>query len=590
MRWIHILILLSCFAKITYGQNWKLVWSDEFEGSELNLKNWNYETGNGEGGWGTGQMDYCTDRPENVKVSKGRLKLGITKEDLGGFHYTAGRINSKNKVTAKYGRIEARIKIPAGRGIGAAFWMLPQDERFGWWPRSGEIDILETNGHEIHRNYGTVHYMLSEQRKYTGHDIISNHDLSKEFHVYAIEWDERVMNWYLDDSLYHTFSIAEAIDGRTPFNERFFFILSTGVGSDFSGKQIDDKLLPQSMEVDYVRVYKRVYNPLLKRVISNESGTQLELHFSEHVKPLLAPLSFKINGDFTGNITSVQHKYRENNVLVVNLSSVISSGAYSVSLSQGAVKSSEDQVSIAVDSFPVVNTTPGASPCLLDGKLLQDSYGIELTMSKSMSFQATYEGFRITKNGKHQKVMVKLDTLRPTKFLLYTNEPFMQRDTVFVEYDPGSVQGKDGAALLKGTIQCQNDLPFKSIIPGILECENYFQQSGVQKESCMDSSGGENIGYIDDRDYLEYWVFVTEEGDYKMTFRAAAMQYNPTLIAEIDGQKVKSILPQTFGWQTWKDSQSDYFTLRKGVYRIKFTAERGGFNLNWIRFEKRAKE
>lgn len=587
-------LLLFLLTNLTVcAQSWKLVWSDEFDGKELNLKNWNYETGNGEGGWGTGQMDYCTDRPENVKVSKGKLILGITKEEINGFHYTAGRINSKNKVTARYGRIEAKIKIPAGRGIGAAFWMLPQDERYGWWPRSGEIDILETNGHEVHRNYGTVHYMLSEQRKYTGHDIIKEqNDLSKEFHVYGIEWDEKAIRWFLDDSVYHSFPIVEPVDGRAPFHENFFFILSAGVGSDFSGKDIEDKLLPQTFEFEYVRVYKKVVKPVLQKAISSSDGQTLELRFNEQIRPDVALSAFQIEGEGkTIPVISVASKYRENNVLLVKLADPIQSGDYIVSISPNTIKTADDIFSDVSQRINIINTTTDAVPVLMDAKVSEDCFSIEVTGSKVFATAPSYKGFSIFKNGDELKTTaIFRDSLRLNKLIVSVTDPFMKDDSIYLIYKDGNVKSEQAKPLINGNLAVENKLPFKTILPGRLEAENYLVQSGVQRESTSDVGGGDNLGYIDDKDWMEYLVYIKEDGKYQLNFRAAVMNYNATVKCTIGTIKTSTVLNQTFGWQTWKDTKGAILDLKKGVYRFKCDAERGGFNLNWINFERIAED
>ena len=284
---------------------------------------------------------------------------------------------------------------------------------------------------------------------------------------------------------------------------------------------------------------------------------------------------------------AVQNKYRENHILVLKLSAPLSSGDYSISISNSAIKSIDDQLSDVVQDFPVINTTDGAAPVMLEGILLEDSYTAEVTFCKPIAMQTRYDGIELTRNGNSEAISIVRDSLRLNKLLIRAAIPFMKSDSISVQYKVGNLKSNEGKSLLSGNIQCENGLPYKSIVPGMVEAENYAQQNGVQKENCQDATGGENLGYIDDRDSFEFLVYVEEDGDYRMVYRAAVMNYNATLITEIGGQKVKSVLPQTFGWQTWKDSQSDYFTIKEGVYRMKCTVERGGFNLNWIRFEKR---
>jgi beta-glucanase (GH16 family) len=258
--------ILFLFPFLLQAQTWELVWSDEFEGASLDVCNWTIETGNGQNGWGTGQVDYATARSNNVRLEGGNLILEVHKEtDFWGqdywgnwqqWNYTSGRIITRHKVFFQYGKIEARLKIHEGQGIGSAFWMLPQYEMHGVWPRSGEIDIMETNGDQLQKNHGTVHFERWGTHQYDGNDTIVTGNLHTEFHTYAIEWDDQWIKWLLDGEEYHRFSTSQLLDGRLPFREQFFIILSTGVGSQFSGTVIDDSKLPTQVVVDYVRVYK----------------------------------------------------------------------------------------------------------------------------------------------------------------------------------------------------------------------------------------------------------------------------------------------------------------------------------------------
>src|SRR5262249_25242655 len=142
---------------------WKLVWSDEFDGTVIDLAKWDFDLGNGAGGWGNDELQYYTKDRENAFVKDGVLHLRALKNNVGGFKYTSARLKTRKSdgselFNKKYGKFEFRAKLPTGRGIWPALWMLPQQDKYGGWPRSGEIDVMEARGQEPNKVLGTLHY------------------------------------------------------------------------------------------------------------------------------------------------------------------------------------------------------------------------------------------------------------------------------------------------------------------------------------------------------------------------------------------------------------------------------------------------
>ena len=224
------ILFFSVSPFMVLSQCEKLVWQDEFDGTNLDLSKWDIETGGG--GWGTGQLDYATDRPENIRIENGKLVLDIRKEDYQGHSYTSGRIRTYKKVDFQYGRIEARIKGVVSQGNGFAFWLLGSEFESVWWPKSGEVDIFENTGKYPGKNIGTAHYQESwghawNQGSYT---LPNNGRWVDEFHTAAIEWSPTYIKYFIDGNLYHTFDISKPINGYRPFNKPFFIILSVGMG------------------------------------------------------------------------------------------------------------------------------------------------------------------------------------------------------------------------------------------------------------------------------------------------------------------------------------------------------------------------
>lgn len=240
----------------------RLVWSDEFDTPGLpDSTRWSYNSGTGCPdlcGWGNQELQYYTAaRPENARVEGGRLLIEAHREDWKGSHYTSARLVSKHKGDWKYGRIEARIKCPSGRGTWPAFWMLPTYWTYGGWPRSGEIDIMEHVGYQPDSVYGTVHTQTFNHLRNTQRSgVLYLPDAERAYHLYAIEWRPDQIDFFVDDLKYHAFSNLHLSPDEWPFDQPFHLILNLAAGGGWGGKKgVDDSIWPQRMEVDYVRVY-----------------------------------------------------------------------------------------------------------------------------------------------------------------------------------------------------------------------------------------------------------------------------------------------------------------------------------------------
>ena len=260
------LLLLSLFTlssgALLEAQCYRLVWADEFDGAALNDANWSYQTGDGCPslcGWGNNEEQYY--REENVEVSGGTLKLHVREENFGGRNYTSGRVRSVNKVAFTTGRMEASMKMPSGgQGYWPAFWLLPEDYHYGTWPLSGEIDIMEMAGHLKSRVSGTVHFgQLFPNNSWVGDEyFLPGATLDDGFHEYAIEWEVDEIRFYLDGVLYATRESSELDPDPWRFDRDFHFLLNCAVGGWFPGPPDGTSIFPDTMEVDYVRVYQDV--------------------------------------------------------------------------------------------------------------------------------------------------------------------------------------------------------------------------------------------------------------------------------------------------------------------------------------------
>ncbi|MBN2604186.1 MAG: glycoside hydrolase family 16 protein [Bacilli bacterium] len=236
-----------------------LVWNDEFDGDTLDLTKWTYEI-NGNGG-GNQELQYYTN--SNTSITDGILSITAKNETYEGREYTSSRIVTRNNGEWTYGIFEARIKLPGGLGTWPAFWMMPTISRYGGWPDSGEIDIMEQVGYAENIIHGTIHteafnHTLGTQKGGTYYNLT---DAVSEFHVYKVEWLPDRLRFFVDDINYFTYRPNAysqcATSEEWPFDADFFLILNVAVGGTWGGAQgVDPLAFPVSMEVDYVRVYQ----------------------------------------------------------------------------------------------------------------------------------------------------------------------------------------------------------------------------------------------------------------------------------------------------------------------------------------------
>lgn len=248
-RYLLILFLFACFQG--KAQFTELIWSDEFNDATINPTNWVFEIGNNNG-WGNNELEYYTNRPVNATTKDGNLMIIARKENYGGKSYTSARMKTQGKREFTYGKIEARIKAPVGQGIWPAFWTLGANinQSGVGWPKCGEIDILEhvSNSPTVH---GTIHWDSNGHAEYGGKTI---NDVT-QFHVYGIEWDAKAIKWFVDGKKFHEASIANNVNSTHEFHLPHFLILNLAVGGRWPGNPDATTVFPDTLFVDYVRVY-----------------------------------------------------------------------------------------------------------------------------------------------------------------------------------------------------------------------------------------------------------------------------------------------------------------------------------------------
>ena len=230
----------------------KLIWEEDFTGDSLNEEFWNFELGDGCPdlcGWGNEERQIYT--RSNHKLENGFLRI---KADLNDSVYTSTRITTKNKFEFQYGYIEARIKLPKGRGLWPAFWMLGSNIDEVHWPGCGEIDIMEYVGKEPGRIFSTLHtadsYGASKNSKKEYFE-----DIESGFHTYSANWTKDKIEFAVDGDTYYSFEPKMKTEEIWPFDQPFYIILNVAIGGAFGGPEVDDSIFPQEFVIDYVRVY-----------------------------------------------------------------------------------------------------------------------------------------------------------------------------------------------------------------------------------------------------------------------------------------------------------------------------------------------
>lgn len=249
------------------GGKWTLVWNDEFsgaDGSSPDSSKWTYDTGGK--GWGNQELEYYTKRKENARIEKGNLVITTRRETYTGADgvtrdYTSARLKTQGLFAQAYGRFEARIKIPEGQGMWPAFWMLGEDIPSAGWPKCGEIDIMENVGKEPGTVHGSLHGPStagSTSDLTSIFNLPAGQNFADDFHLYAIEWEPDMVRFYVDSNLYATFNSSQwPAGGKWVFDHPFFIILNLAVGGNWPGSPDASTRFPQSMLVDYVRVYTK---------------------------------------------------------------------------------------------------------------------------------------------------------------------------------------------------------------------------------------------------------------------------------------------------------------------------------------------
>lgn len=247
----------SALAKST--DEYQLIWADEFDYDGLpDSTKWVFETKGNEYGWGNNELQYYTPSQNNATVANGVLSIIARKESIEGRDFSSARISTHNKFDFKYGKIEGRIKLPFGQGIWPAFWMLGANISTVGWPACGEIDVMEMVGgpNSDNKTHCTIHWDNDGKHAQFGksHSLATG-ILADEYHIFSVEWDEKEIRGFMDSIQYFKTDITSA--HQSEFHNNFYIILNLAVGGNWPGSPDATTVFPQTMEVDYVRVYQK---------------------------------------------------------------------------------------------------------------------------------------------------------------------------------------------------------------------------------------------------------------------------------------------------------------------------------------------
>jgi len=277
------LLIVICFILAISAQRYEQVWSDEFNGNSLDLGKWQYEV-DCDGG-GNNELQCYTSNSKNLKVSDGHLYITVVPEIRNGKKYSSARINTKGKAAWKYGRFDARAKLPNGIYLWPALWMMPRDNVYGGWAASGEIDIVENHGGQNSDQQSTLHYGGSWPNNIyqgSGPQVLP-FDMTTDFHNYSLVWTPDLMQFYVDEQLFHTESLVRDFWSgrgsspytaqRQPFDQYFYYIINLAVGGGFFGGNANSLTSDQAanwanptLAIDFVRVSQLIGSPIVSPI------------------------------------------------------------------------------------------------------------------------------------------------------------------------------------------------------------------------------------------------------------------------------------------------------------------------------------
>jgi beta-glucanase (GH16 family) len=256
-------------------EGYNLVWQDEFNTDELNHTRWMFDVKRA----GSSELQQYTNSIKNAHVENGHLRIDAKLEGANAaqnsYQITSARLTTEQNAAWRYGRFEIRVKFPEGKAVWPAVYMLPEEETYGAWPQSGEIDIVEFLGDEPNIVYGTLHFggKIPRNEQAGAFYMLMDKKFSDEFHVFRLDWEPEEIRWYVDDEHFLTqerwHSMGAGYDSfPAPFDKKFYMVLSLAIGRELNDVELSGDDFPKTMLVDYVRVYQKAGDPYSNRQLS----------------------------------------------------------------------------------------------------------------------------------------------------------------------------------------------------------------------------------------------------------------------------------------------------------------------------------
>jgi len=585
MRYIRLLstllvtISLLPFNALLNAQScYELVWSEEFNYSGLpDSTIWTQEVG--ASGWGNNELQYYTkNRSENARVEEGNLVIEALKENYEGASYTSARLMTYyNGHSFKYGKIEARMKLPYGQGIWPAFWMLGDGIFEGTpWPASGEIDIMEMVGGGAGRDdvvHGTIHWSdaSGNHASYGGQKQLNEGILADDFHLFSIEWNETSIKWFLDGIQYHVVDITPA--HMSEFHENFFIILNLAVGGNWPGYPDATTVFPQRMSVDYVRVYQLNASPKI-------TGDSVVLAAEKGIRYSTAE-----SGDFTYDWT-----------VPADANIINGQGTHSILVDWGCDTGSVScELTTLCDNYSLIHKVhlkaleiSGMDHVEVDESNL--TYSIPLTRESSHIWSLPV-GVKNNSAVDTNSVNVDWNDADGEMGILLTN--FCGTDSASktisvvrqLPYpDPGQPH------MIPGTIESVHfDTGGEGFAYHDTEAENLGpgsrQDEGVDTEP---NDGSENIGWLEAGEWLEYTIDVEKTALYDVDIRLASTNNGGKFRLLFDGEERTGdvAVPQTGAWTTFTTVTLNGIQLYDADSLMRIYIVNGLFNMGRLQFSE----
>jgi beta-glucanase (GH16 family) len=522
-----------------------LVWSDEFDGTSVNTGNWTFETGNN-GGWGNGELEYY--QAANATVSGGILTITAKKESVGGCSYTSARMISYGHHSFTYGKIEARLLVPKGKGLWPAFWMLGNSIMTGTpWADCGEIDIMEHVNTDDLEN-GTMHWNSGGGHVQYGQSVAVNN--ISTWHTYTLEWTSTALKWFVDGAQFCTGDLT--INNTQCFvGKPFFILLNFAVGGAWPGPPDASTPFPAQYQIDYIRVYQ------------DSGGGSTPTPTQPGNTPTPVPGNKTIPGTIQAesydSMSGVQTETTSDTGGGLNVGwietgdymnynvNVNTSGSYTVGF---RVASPNANTQVQLKKGGTVLTT------------------VTIPNTGGWQVWTTVNGTASLTSGSQ--------TLQ-----LYASVGGWNINWVSFTSGGGATATPTPTRPPSGTPTPTP--PSGKVIPGKIEAESYNSMSGIQLETC--SEGTQDVCYVDAGDWMNYNVTVQTTKAYVAQFRVSSPYSNTQLQLKLGATVLATVtVPNTGGWQTWATASATV-NLTAGSQTLQVYAVTNGWNFNWLNFQ-----